>query len=60
MAIALSAPMSSTTDSDSRKTRSWTGALRPNSARAPSTKAVSVAIGIPHPTAPSPPALMAR
>ena len=60
IAIALSAPMSSTTESDSRKTRSWIGQFRPKMARAPSRKAVSVAIGTPPPLAPAPPALNAR
>jgi hypothetical protein len=52
--------MSSTTDRESRNTRSWMGQLRPKIARAPRRKAVSVAMAMPQPSAPSPPALNAR
>lgn len=57
--MTLSAPMSSTTDSESRKTRSWIGKCRPNTASAPSTNAVSVAMGIPQACAAGVPAVQA-
>jgi hypothetical protein len=52
--------MSSTTDSDSMKTRSWVGKRGPTIASAPSTNAVSVAIATPQPRAASPSGLKAR
>jgi hypothetical protein len=52
--------MSSTMASAVKNTLSPTGALSPSKAKTPRAKAMSVAIGIPQPAAPSVPALMAR
>ena len=52
--------MSSTIATVSRNSRSWSGQRGPSRASAPSTNAMSVAIAIPQPRAPSPPALTSR
>ena len=52
--------MSSTTESESMKTRRWAGNAGPTTASAPSTNAVSVAIAMPQPRAASPLGLNAR
>ena len=53
------APMSSTIARVSRNTRTCDGRPGPMSASAPRTNAMSVAMTMPQPCAPSPPALMA-
>ena len=53
------APMSSTIANVSNKTLTATGTREPRSATTPRANAMSVAIGIPHPLTPSPPALNA-
>ena len=52
--------MSSTMASAVKNTLSPTGALSPSNAKTPRAKAMSVAMGMPQPAAPSVPALMAR
>ena len=59
MAITTIAPMSSTIASESRKIFSGDGTRLPSKASTPTAKAMSVAIGIPQPALPSPPALKA-
>ena len=60
MAITRMAPMSSAMARDNRRIRRLCGMREPNTARQPTTKAMSVAMGMPQPRAAGSPAWSAR
>ncbi|CPU67152.1 Uncharacterised protein [Mycobacteroides abscessus] len=57
--MTVMAPMSSTTASVRRNSRSWSGQRGPNRARMPTRNAVSVDMTMPHPCSAGDPALNA-
>ena len=59
MAMTRTAPISSTMANATKKTFNGKGTRRPSRAMMPSTNAMSVAIGMPQPRAPSVPPLTA-